>query len=118
VDILNGRAAASLVFCNLDKQRGYRMTEEARVSYYAPFVSDPASPPPSTRSVSVGSLHREGRSLLGTVVLIGEASDPPADRYDVRFSMDSDKAARFACSSEGAQRDVIIDLSSRTIDVA
>jgi hypothetical protein len=117
VDILNGGAAASIVFCNLDRQRGYRMTEESRVSYYTPFVSDPAWPPPSTRSVSVGNLHRESKSLLGTVVLIGEANEPQVDNYDVRFSLDSPNKARIVCSCAGARREVMIDLSSRTISV-
>jgi hypothetical protein len=93
------------------------MTEESRVSYYTPFVSDPAWPPPSTRSVSVGNLHRESKSLLGTVVLIGEANEPRVDNYDVRFSLDSPNKARIVCSCAGARREVMIDLSSRTISV-
>jgi hypothetical protein len=117
VDILNGDAAASVIFCNLDKQRGYRMTEESRVSYYTPFVSDPAGPPPSTRSISVGNLHRERKAQLGAVVLIGEANNPPGESYDVRFSLDSPNVARFVCSRGGAWREVMIDLSSRTISV-
>jgi hypothetical protein len=65
----------------------------------------------------VGNLHRESKSLLGSVVLIGEANNPQGDSYDVRFSLDSPNAARFVCSCAGTRREVTIDLSLRTISV-
>lgn len=115
VDIRNGRAAAAVVFCNLDKQRGYRMTEETRASYYSPSVDDHTGQPSAIRTFSVGSLHREGKWLLGAVVFIGQASSLAEHRYDVQFSMDSRNAARFACSFEDSRWEVMIDLRSRAI---
>jgi hypothetical protein len=65
----------------------------------------------------VGNLHRESKSLLGAVVLIGEANNPQGDSYDVRFSLDSPNTARFVCPCAGTRREVTIDLSARTISV-
>ncbi len=115
VEIENGSAAASVVFCNLDKQRGYRMTEETRASYYTASVDDSPGQFPTTRAFSIGSLHREKKWLLGAVVLVGEANSPLGRRYDVQFSLDSQKEARFVCSSEGSRSEVSIHLPSRAI---
>ncbi len=117
VDLRNGRAAAAVVFCNLDKQRGYRIMEETRVSHYTPFVDDHPGQSPATRSFSVGSLHRENKWLLGTVVFIGEASSLLGRRCEVQFSVDSRGVARFVCSYDGSRSEVVIDRSSRAISL-
>jgi hypothetical protein len=116
VEIRNGRAAASVVFCNLDRRRGYRMTEETRASYYTSHVDDHAGEPITVRSFSVSNLHRETQSLLGAVVFAGDA-ECVLSGCDVGFSAEPGKPVQFVCTSKAARAAVTVDLASRAIKV-